>query len=91
MANLKSAIKRVKQAKKRTERNKAAGSEIKTAFRKAGDALAAKSQDAKDLILKAISVIDKAVVRGIVHRNTAARKKSRLIKKLAGPVKKETK
>ena len=81
MANIKSAIKRIRQSKKRTLRNESARSAIKTAFKKATTAVAAKSADAKELVLNALSVIDKAVARGIVHRNTSARKKSRLLKK----------
>ena len=81
MANIKSAIKRIRQSKKRALRNEAAKSAIKTAFKKATAAVAAKSADAKELVLNALSIIDKAVARGIVHRNTSARKKSRLLKK----------
>ncbi len=82
MANIKSAIKRIRQTKKRTLRNEAARSAIKTAFKKANAAVAARAAEAKELVLNAVSIIDKAVARGIVHRNTSARKKSRLLKKL---------
>jgi small subunit ribosomal protein S20 len=81
MANIKSAIKRIRQSRKRALRNEAAISAIKTAFKKAAAAIAAKSADAKELVLNAVGIIDKAVTRGIVHRNTSARKKSRLLKK----------
>jgi small subunit ribosomal protein S20 len=81
MANIKSAIKRIRQTKKRKARNLAAKSAVKEAFRKASAAVSAKSGDAKELVRKAGSAIDKAVERGIIHRNVSARKKSRLQRK----------
>jgi len=81
MANKRSAIKRMRQIKKRTVRNSAAKTAVKTAFRRAESAIAAKSKDAQPLVRNAASVMDKAVERGLLHRNNAARKKSRLLKK----------
>jgi len=77
----KSAMKRVKTSKMRKARNLAAKNEIKKAFKGAAKAIAAKSAEAKELIRKAVSVMDKAVQRGIVHKNKAARQKSRLLLK----------
>jgi len=77
----KSAKKRVKTSKQRQARNLAAKKEIKKAFKAAERAIASKSGEAGNLVRKAISVIDKAVQRGIIHKNKAARRKSRLILK----------
>jgi len=78
----KSGIKRARQSKKRQARNVAAKKTVKTALKAAERAIKAKSAEAKDLVKKAISAIDKAVERGILHKNKAARAKSRLTKKL---------
>ena len=87
MANIKSAKKRVLIAEANRQRNVAWKSSIKTAAKKA---LELASTDDKEALNAAISNVyklcDKAVVKGILHKNTAARKKSRLvlaIKKLA--------
>jgi small subunit ribosomal protein S20 len=77
----KSAKKRVKTSKKRKNRNILAKKEIKTAFKAAERAIATKSDEAKKLISKAISIIDKTVQKGIIHKNRASRKKSRLLSK----------
>ncbi|MFH1683320.1 MAG: 30S ribosomal protein S20 [Candidatus Margulisiibacteriota bacterium] len=78
----KSGVKRARQAKKRNARNLEAKKAVKNALKAAQRAIKAKAADAQDLIRKAISVIDKSVQRGIVPKNQAARKKSRLAKKL---------
>ena len=87
MANIKSAKKRVLIAEANRQRNVAVKSEIKTALKKA---LALAAGDDKDALNASISQVyklcDKAVSKGVLHKNTAARKKSRLvlaIKKLA--------
>lgn len=87
MANIKSAKKRVLIAEKNRLRNVAWKSSIKTATKKA---LALASGEDKEALNSALSKVyqlcDKAVSKGILHKNTAARKKSRLtlaIKKLA--------
>jgi small subunit ribosomal protein S20 len=74
----KSAKKRIKTSKKRRTRNLAAKEAVKKAFKAAERAIARKAADVKELITKAISAIDKAAGRGIIHQNKAARKKSRL-------------
>lgn len=79
MPNIKSAKKRVEVAERNRLRNVAVKSAIKTATKKVYDAI--KSEDTAqitDTLNKVYSVIDKAVVKGILHRNTAARKKSRI-------------
>jgi small subunit ribosomal protein S20 len=78
----KSGVKRTRSTKKRRERNVETKLVIKKAFKAAEKALVQKASEAADLIKQAISAIDKAVERGIVHRNKAARKKSRLQLKL---------
>ncbi len=79
MANIKSAIKRVLVAKRNEERNVAFKSSIKTAVKKA---LALATSEDKEALNAALSKVyqlcDKAVSKGILHKNTAARKKSRL-------------
>ena len=85
MANIKSAQKRAEIAVKNAQRNTAFKSSIKTAIKKA---LALATGDSKELqvaLSKVYQLCDKAVSKGILHKNTAARKKSRLtvaVKKL---------
>lgn len=87
LANIKSALKRIKVIEFKTRRNKIIVSTLKTSVRKFEDALKAGNIDeAKDLYKKAARVIDKAVSKGTLHKNTAARKKSRLAKKLNAAV-----
>jgi len=74
---IKSAKKRMRQARARTEHNRAERSAIKTAVKKArGETTAAN-------VASAIVVLDRGARKGQIHRNAAARKKSRLVKKLA--------
>ena len=84
MANIKSAKKRVLIAQRNTERNVAFKTSIKTAIKKV---LAAASSDDKsqvnELLSKVYQLCDKAAGKGILHKNTAARKKSRLTKAVA--------
>mgnify|MGYP003765365703 CR=1 FL=1 len=88
LANIKSAIKRANKAKVRALRNRAAKSTIKTAIKRFEEAVANNNvEDAKLQLQKAIKTIDKAASKGILHKNNAANKKSRLTKlynKLAG-------
>lgn len=79
---LKSGKKRVRSSEKRRVRNLLAKNAIKRALKAAEKAIKAKNPEVKELVKKAISVLDKAVERGIIHKNKAARKKSRLQKKL---------
>ena len=78
MANIKSAIKRNRQNEKRAIANKTVRSQMRTYQKKA---LAAAGTDESDECLRlAVKHIDKAASKGIIHKNTAARKKSRLVK-----------
>jgi len=79
MANIKSAKKRIKVIEKKTERNKAQKSELKTYIKK---------YDAKptaDLLSHCTSLLDRAVSDNIIHQNKANRMKARLAKKLPAP------
>ena len=80
MANIKSAKKRVLIAEKNRVRNVAFKTSIKTALKKVLELASGKDKDALDAaISKAYQLCDKAVSKGILHKNTAARKKSRLV------------
>lgn len=83
MANTKSALKRIRQSEARRVRNRMVRSRVRTAVKIARTALGEKSSDARASALAAIRALDKAVSKGVVHRNTAARKKSALARRLA--------
>ncbi|WP_076261025.1 30S ribosomal protein S20 [Intrasporangium flavum] len=84
MANIKSQLKRIKTNEKRTERNKAVKSELRTWVRKFREAAASGDKDAADAALKAASrKLDKAVSKGVIHQNQAANRKSAMAKKAA--------
>lgn len=81
MANIKSAKKRVLVNRKKAERNKSIKSAVKTSIKKVEVAIKAKDKEAATVALQnAISTIDKAATKGVYHKNTAARKVSRLSK-----------
>lgn len=82
MANIKSQIKRNKQNEKRRVRNKAVRSELKTRG-KTAVAVAEQGEDTTEAAREAVKRIDKAAAKGVIHKNKAARDKSRLVKHLA--------
>jgi small subunit ribosomal protein S20 len=82
MANIKSQIKRIRTNEKARLRNKAVRSEVKTRT-KAAEVAAASGEGLEEATRAAISRIDRAVAKGVMHRNAGARKKSRLLKRLA--------
>ena len=83
MPHTRSARKRVQQSEKRRLRNKSVRSTVKTFISKAEDLIQGKDVEvAKLAVVEATSVIDRAVKKGVVHQNNAARRKSRLMKKL---------
>ena len=90
MANTKSAIKRIRVAERNRLRNKAYKSAVKTLTKRYEEAVAQHDADpseensklVQEKMSAAYSKIDKAVKRGVMHRNTGARKKSRLAKAL---------
>ena len=84
MANIKSQIKRNRQNEKRRMRNKAVKSSLKTAIRKFNEATAAGDTEAANTLLRDASrKLDKAVSKGVIHKNQAANRKSAIAKKLA--------
>ena len=79
MANTVQSKKRVRQTERRTEINKARRSRIRSFLRKVEEALASGNADAaKAALLAAQPELDRGVTKGVVHKNTAARKMSRL-------------
>ena len=83
MANTSSALKRMRQNERRRLRNRGVRSKVRTAVKTARTALGAAASDARATVTDAIRALDKAVTKGVVHRNTAARKKSALARRLA--------
>lgn len=77
MPNIKSAKKRVNVIKRQAEENIPVRGSMRTAIKKA-----AKDNQNKDLVNDAVKKIDTAVSKGVITKNTAARKKSRLMKKV---------
>lgn len=83
VANIKSQVKRIRTAEKQRLRNKAVKSEVKTEIRKFREAHTAGEKDTAEAQLKIASrKLDKAVSKGVVHKNNAANKKSAMAKKL---------
>jgi small subunit ribosomal protein S20 len=79
MANIKSQMKRNRQTVRRNERNKAIRSELKTRAKQAVDAAeSGDSAKAEEMLRLAQKRIDMAVTKGVLHKKTAARRKSRL-------------
>jgi len=83
VANIKSQIKRNRQNEKRRVRNKSVKSALKTAVRKFNEAVAAGNTDeAATLMHDASRKLDKAVSKGVIHKNQAANRKSAIAKRL---------
>lgn len=83
MANIKSQKKRNKQNEARRLRNRLVRGPMRSALAKARTVVAQSSENADELVFNAIRALDRAVQKGVLHKNNAARKKSRLVKKLA--------
>jgi small subunit ribosomal protein S20 len=84
VANIKSQIKRIKQNEKRHQRNKAVKSELKTLVRKSREAADAGDKEAAIAASRvAARKLDKAVSKGVIHKNQAANRKSALMKRAA--------
>jgi small subunit ribosomal protein S20 len=79
VANTKSAIKRMRQSERRRLRNRAVRSKVRTALKVARTV---QGPEQATTIGEAIRILDKAVSKGVIHRNTAARKKSALARRL---------
>ena len=82
MPNIKSAKKRVLVNKTKAARNKSANSALKTAIKKANIAIETNAADKEAVVKAAMITVDKAVAKGLIHKNNAARKKSALATKL---------
>jgi small subunit ribosomal protein S20 len=81
MANTKSALKRIKTSEKRRQRNVAVKSATRTYVKKARTAIAQNAGESEADVMAAIAALDKAAKKGVIHRNNAARRKSRLMKR----------
>ena len=82
MANIKSSIKRIATTEKKTLQNKSKKSALKTTLKKFDAALTENAENTAELLQAAVKSLDKAASKGIIHKNTAARKKSRLVARL---------
>ena len=82
MPNIKSAKKRVKVIATKTAQNKALKSALITAVKKAYNAIDTNADNKAEAVRLAVKKIDQAVTKGILHKNTAARSKSNLVKRL---------
>lgn len=85
MPNIKSAIKRVKVSEKNRAHNITIKSEMRTAIKRFETVVeTSNATEAQEAFQFAVKKLDKAARKGLIHQNTAARKKSRLAKKLNG-------
>jgi small subunit ribosomal protein S20 len=81
VANIKSQKKRNRQNERRRERNKAVRTELKTRVKVANAAVTSDADDATELVQTAQKRINKAAAAGIIHKNQAARRTSRMMKR----------
>ena len=80
MPNIKSAIKRVRTKDTKNTQNSHVKSAMRSSIKKAETALTNKDENASDSVKAAIKQVEKAASKGLIHRNTASRKKARLMK-----------
>ena len=83
MANIKSQKKRILTNARRQERNKAVRSELKTRVKKADKAAVEAAEDTDEQVRLAVKALDMAAAKGIIHKNQAANRKSKLMKRIA--------
>ena len=84
MANIKSAIKRIRSSKRKQVRNLAVRTRARSAVRDAREKIgSANPEEAAQAIREAYSALDRAAQKGVLHKRNAARRKSRLMKRLA--------
>lgn len=83
LANIKSQIKRNRQNNKHRLANRVSRGEARTAVKNARAAINTSAPESKEELLKAISALDKAAEKGVIHKNNAARRKGRLMKAFA--------
>jgi small subunit ribosomal protein S20 len=84
VANTKSALKKIRVSERRRQRNRPIRTAVKTSVRKAQEAIAAAPSEPTtvEAITQAVSQLDRAASKGVIHANNAARRKSRLMKRL---------
>jgi small subunit ribosomal protein S20 len=83
MANIKSQKKRILTNAKRQERNKAVRSELKTRVKNADRAAIEGAENTDEQVRQAVKALDMAAAKGIIHKNQAANRKSKLMKRIA--------
>ena len=83
MANIQSQIKRNRQNEKRRLRNKAVRSELRTRAKSAVSAFESGAENSAEALRLALKRLDKAAAKGVIHKNQAANRKSRLMKRVA--------
>ena len=83
MANIRSQIKRNRQTVKRHARNKSVRSELRTRSKRAITAIESDSDDRDEELRLAVKRIDKAAAKGVIHKNQAANRKARLMRRAA--------
>lgn len=83
MANKKSALKRMRQNPKRHQRNRYYTTRARTMVKRARIELEEGTEDARQATMAAVSALDKAAEKGIIHKNNASRRKARLMRRLA--------
>ena len=83
MANIRSQIKRNRQTVKRQARNKSVRSELRTRTKKAIADIEQGAEDSEETLRLAVKRIDKAAAKGVIHKNQAANRKSRLMRRAA--------
>jgi small subunit ribosomal protein S20 len=82
MPNNAAAAKRMRQEQKRRLHNRSIKSLVRTQITKARNAIAVGDENSEEAVRRAISELDRAAKKGVIHRNNAARRKSRLMKRL---------
>ena len=82
LANIKSALKRIRSSARKRARNKPIRTALKTYVKSAQMQIAAGGEESAEAVVRAISALDKAAGKGIIHRNQAARRKARLMARL---------
>ena len=83
MANIKSQKKRILTNAKRQERNKAVRSQLKTRVKNADKAATAGAEDTDEAVRRAVKALDMAAAKGIIHKNQAANRKSKLMRRVS--------
>jgi small subunit ribosomal protein S20 len=83
VANHKSALKRIRSSEKRRQRNRVVRGSTRSAVRRARTTIAGKDMAVAEVAVHdAVSALDKAAAKGVIHKNSAARRKSRLMRQL---------